>query len=296
LDAKTKWLISHILTLFLLCRYDTNTKEWKERGVGDIKILKHKSKKNVFRVLLRREQIHKIACNHLITVDMKLEPMFGCESAVTWFAMDHADDEPKIEKLAAKFKLVETKNDFQAKFEECQKLLADGDGAEAEDDKSIGGGDAGPSTGKESSLFGTPSSTSTGAVSGIFGTTPSTGGLSSMLGGSKTSEVKSEGIDLSASKNLSSFANVAATSEGFAFGMKSTPNSSFSFSGAGASLFRGGAGSSPAKKEDNEDDGAVEDGPEIHFEPVIPLPPLINVSTGEEDEEILFKHRSKVFR
>jgi Ran GTPase-activating protein 1 len=152
--------------------------------------------------------------------------------------------------------------------------------------------------GAASSLFGSPSPASTGAASGgvgsMFGAAPPTGSLTSMFSGSKTAEVKSEVVDLSASKNLSSFANVAATSEGFAFGMKSTPTSSFSFSGAGASLFRGGAGASPAA--DNDDDGAVEDGPEIHFEPVIPLPPLINVSTGEEDEEILFKHRSKVFR
>lgn len=84
-----------------------------------MKILKHPEKKT-FRVLLRRDQIHKIACNHLITKDMDLKPMFGSETAVCWFAMDYADEEPKVEHLAVKFKLEETKNEFKKKFEECR--------------------------------------------------------------------------------------------------------------------------------------------------------------------------------
>lgn len=54
---------------------------------------------------------------------MKLEPMFGSENATTWFAMDYADEEGKMEKLAAKFKTAEIKNDFKKKFEECQAAL-----------------------------------------------------------------------------------------------------------------------------------------------------------------------------
>ena len=87
-----------------------------------MKILKH-PKKNTFRVLLRREQIHKIACNHLISTEMELKPMFGSETAVCWFAMDYADEEAKMENLAVRFKLEETKNDFQKVFEECQESL-----------------------------------------------------------------------------------------------------------------------------------------------------------------------------
>ncbi len=87
-----------------------------------MKILKH-PQKNTFRVLLRREQIHKIACNHLITTDMELKPMMTTETAVTWFAMDYADEEPKLENLAVRFKLVDTLNDFKKVFEDCQAQL-----------------------------------------------------------------------------------------------------------------------------------------------------------------------------
>ena len=37
--------------------------EWKERGMGDVKILKHK-KNNTCRVLMRRDKTHKICANH----------------------------------------------------------------------------------------------------------------------------------------------------------------------------------------------------------------------------------------
>lgn len=108
--------------MFSCCRYATDSKEWKERGVGDIKILKHPVR-GTYRVLLRREQIHKIACNHLITTEMQLKPMAGSETAVCWFAMDYAEDEAKLEHLAVRFKTADTKNDFKEKFEMCQKEL-----------------------------------------------------------------------------------------------------------------------------------------------------------------------------
>ena len=71
----------------------------------------------------------------------------------------------------------------------------------------------------------------------------------------------------------------------------------FSFAGAGASVFGGSANAttSPNKAADaNESTEDTEHDP--HFEPVVPLPELVQVTTGEEDEEVLFKHRSKVYR
>jgi E3 SUMO-protein ligase RanBP2 len=59
---------------WVLFSFDPETKEWKERGVGKLKILKHPVK-GTFRVLLRREQVHKIAVNHIISKDIELKPM-----------------------------------------------------------------------------------------------------------------------------------------------------------------------------------------------------------------------------
>ena len=48
-----------------LFRFDTNEDppQWKERGVGDVKLLKNKKNSNV-RLLMRRDKTHKICANH----------------------------------------------------------------------------------------------------------------------------------------------------------------------------------------------------------------------------------------
>ena len=56
-----------------LYRYDN---EWKERGLGDIKILQHNKTKKV-RILMRREQVMKICANHLLAPQMTLSMMGG---------------------------------------------------------------------------------------------------------------------------------------------------------------------------------------------------------------------------
>lgn len=40
-----------------LYRFDSDTKEWKEKGTGDLKVLKHKTNENVYRILMRRDQV-----------------------------------------------------------------------------------------------------------------------------------------------------------------------------------------------------------------------------------------------
>ena len=47
--------------------FDFDPPEWKERGVGDIRILKqHIGDKH--RILMRRDKTHKICCNHFSTL------------------------------------------------------------------------------------------------------------------------------------------------------------------------------------------------------------------------------------
>jgi Ran-binding protein 1 len=45
-----------------------------------------------------------------------------------------------------------------------------------------------------------------------------------------------------------------------------------------------------------QEDGEVEPSPEVHFEPVIRLETIDEIRTFEEDEEVVFKMRAKLFR
>ncbi|CAH1780686.1 unnamed protein product [Owenia fusiformis] len=103
-------------------RFHKDLNQWKERGIGTLKILKHKENGKM-RVLLRREQVLKIACNFPITSDIKLQPLQTSETSWCFVCSDFTDNEAKIEQFALKFKTPEVAGVFKEKFEECQSLL-----------------------------------------------------------------------------------------------------------------------------------------------------------------------------
>ncbi|XP_048791843.1 E3 SUMO-protein ligase RanBP2-like isoform X39 [Lagopus muta] len=121
-----------------LFRFDAESKEWKERGVGNVKILKHKVS-GKFRLLMRRDQVLKICANHYINTDMKLTPNAGSDRSFVWHALDYADELPKPEQLAIRFKTPEEAMLFKSKFEECQNMLkTSGSSADASLTRSTG--------------------------------------------------------------------------------------------------------------------------------------------------------------
>ena len=46
-----------------LFRFDKEASEWKERGTGDVKFLKHKESKKT-RLVMRRDKTLKVCANH----------------------------------------------------------------------------------------------------------------------------------------------------------------------------------------------------------------------------------------
>lgn len=46
-----------------LFRYDNENKEWKERGTGDVRLLKHKQSGKT-RLVMRRDKTLKVCANH----------------------------------------------------------------------------------------------------------------------------------------------------------------------------------------------------------------------------------------
>ncbi|XP_043854315.1 E3 SUMO-protein ligase RanBP2 isoform X2 [Dromiciops gliroides] len=106
-----------------LYRWDRDIVQWKERGVGEIKILYH-TMKNYYRILMRRDQVFKVCANHVITKAMELKPLNVSNNALVWTATDYADGEAKVEQLAVKFKTKEISDSFKKRFEECQENLS----------------------------------------------------------------------------------------------------------------------------------------------------------------------------
>lgn len=81
-----------------LYRWDRDASQWKERGVGDIKILWHRMK-NYYRILMRRDQVFKVCANHVITKTMELKPLNVSNNALVWTASDYAGELPSVTTL-----------------------------------------------------------------------------------------------------------------------------------------------------------------------------------------------------
>merc|ERR1712062_257446 len=101
--------------------------EWKERGLGDIKITKN-GNTNRYRIVMRREQVLKVCANHYISAEMSLAPMQTNEKALVWTAMDYGDaNEPEgsVQQFCVRFKTPELAAQFKQAFEESQNKLLD---------------------------------------------------------------------------------------------------------------------------------------------------------------------------
>ena len=103
-----------------LYRFSTETKEWKEKGAGEMKVLKHKTNQT-YRILMRRDQVLKLCANHRVTSDLKLE--IYNDKIVRWHAQDYSEGEGKHEYLAARFKTDDEAKKFKAEVENAQNVI-----------------------------------------------------------------------------------------------------------------------------------------------------------------------------
>merc|ERR1719483_325588 len=107
-----------------LFRFSDDSKEWKERGLGQAKILKDQNT-GKFRFLMRREQTFKVCANHQLSSNMKLDRMNANNKARIWGAQDFADEELRTEKFCIRFKTEEQADNFEQKFIESAEASKD---------------------------------------------------------------------------------------------------------------------------------------------------------------------------
>eukprot|EP00878_Enallax_costatus_P001073 GHUV01001210.1.p1 GENE.GHUV01001210.1~~GHUV01001210.1.p1 ORF type:complete len:255 (+),score=105.42 GHUV01001210.1:83-847(+) len=101
-----------------LYRFEAAGNEWKERGLGIVKLLRHKENKKI-RLLMRQEKTLKIRANHIVMPTSKLKEHAGSDKAWVWSAVDYADGEHKVELFCIRFGSPEKAQEFKKKFEEA---------------------------------------------------------------------------------------------------------------------------------------------------------------------------------
>ena len=106
-----------------LFKFDSSSREWKERG--DVRLLKHKENGKT-RLVMRRDKTLKVCANHygmfvstwrmdviigkrltqwiIVVPDMKLSPNVGSDRSWVWNATaDVSEGEPEAQTLAIRF-------------------------------------------------------------------------------------------------------------------------------------------------------------------------------------------------
>lgn len=104
-----------------LFRFDRESREWKERGTGDVRLLKHKENGKT-RLVMRRDKTLKVCANHYVVPDMKLSPNIGSDRSWVWNASaDVSEGEPEAQTLAIRFANSENANLFKEAFTKAQQ-------------------------------------------------------------------------------------------------------------------------------------------------------------------------------
>ncbi|XP_034665581.1 E3 SUMO-protein ligase RanBP2 [Drosophila subobscura] len=332
--------------------------EWKERGIGNIKILKNQAT-GVSRILMRREQTHKVCANHKINSEMSLATPQGDteQKSFIWAANDFADEELVPETFLVRFKSPDTAKQFHiaytvARQEAAKAATTTTDAAAAAVPEVPKAPAAAPApatavpksfvTSTPATSFGKPfepsnmklSESLAALAAPAFATNPtsSTTVAKSLFGGQQpaaaaatpptSTAVSSTPTAAAAPPTVPPFASFSFGQQGagptaspfgnlsfgsMSFGSVSAVNSNTS--GNNNTLFttavlqdstlQGQQQQQQSKatgKEETESDAVEEYEPTAQFNPVIPLPELVKVVTGEEDEDVLFENRAKLLR
>lgn len=108
-----------------LLRFVRESKEWKERGIGSMKVLVNKDDKNKVRLLMRREKVLKLCCNQLLAKDTTFKKLPNSEVALSWYGQDYSENELQIELLAIRFKTADICKQFHDAILKAQAEMSD---------------------------------------------------------------------------------------------------------------------------------------------------------------------------
>ncbi|KAI1393253.1 uncharacterized protein F4822DRAFT_423721 [Hypoxylon trugodes] len=95
--------------------------EWKERGTGPLRLLKHKENGKI-RLVMRRDKTLKVCANHYITPDMTIAPMSTSDRAWLWnVGADVSEGEPEAITVSVRVANAENAQQFKEAWLKAQK-------------------------------------------------------------------------------------------------------------------------------------------------------------------------------
>ncbi|CAL9125912.1 unnamed protein product [Musa textilis] len=121
-----------------LYRFDKEGNQWKERGTGSVKLLKHRETGKV-RLVMRQAKTLKICANHLVIPSIKIQEHAGNDRSCVWHALDFADGELKEEMFCIRFVSVENCKKFMETVETITETLGKSEEKESEDASAAAG-------------------------------------------------------------------------------------------------------------------------------------------------------------
>ncbi|RHY87317.1 hypothetical protein DYB37_005204 [Aphanomyces astaci] len=98
----------------------TGAKSWCERGVGNVRFLKHKEAGKV-RLLMRQEKTLKILINHLVESRATLTANMGSDRAWVWTCYDFSEGVVEPKTFALRFANAENAQAFKDAHEDAKK-------------------------------------------------------------------------------------------------------------------------------------------------------------------------------
>ncbi|KAJ8030360.1 E3 SUMO-protein ligase RanBP2 [Holothuria leucospilota] len=326
-----------------LYRYDSDTQAWKERGVGDMKILVNPETGKA-RILMRREQVLKVCASHWLKPDMQLLPMSSSDRAFVWNAIDFAEGEECHRQFALKFKTPKLAAEFKKTFDEMKEgvkpsltkpveplkekptepveemkpaaLMGEGDSGhrshqadpvvthpeeeEAEDDYDKYDGEyEGEEDGYEEDYYEDEDEDDDDEYEDyddeeedeecVEEGYPEESSLAGSAFEIPTEKPSSHVIKSPTPASQSSASHVASTKPRVTQpSVMDTSTKPFQFAGAGVPVFGSTQQDNVNVAEDQEYDP--------HYDPIISLPENIDLTTGDEGQEVVFKERAKLYR
>ena len=109
----------------------TGSKTWCERGVGNIRFLKHRESGKI-RMLMRQEKTLKILINHMVDYRTELSPNMGSDRAWVWSCYDFSEGETEVKVFALRL----------ANAENATLFKTEHDGAKSNNERLVSGQDA----------------------------------------------------------------------------------------------------------------------------------------------------------